>query len=201
MLSVILQAGGKSSRMGEDKALLPFLGVPLIQRLKERFLNTGHELLVISNNPEAYQFLEIPVFQDVIPERGTLGGLYTALTVSSQPLVGLIAADLPFASPELLLHLVNLIQETEADAALPSSDHSIEPLHAVYRVESCLPLVKNALDNDLWRMVAWHEDARIEILSPSHTKKNSGTENTFFNLNTPEDFQAAESFARKLNLF
>jgi molybdopterin-guanine dinucleotide biosynthesis protein A len=200
MLSVILQAGGKSTRMGKDKALLPFLGIPLIQRLKERFITSGSELLVISNTPDAYQFLEIPVYQDLIPERGALGGLYTALKVSSQPLVGLIAADLPFASSELLLHLKNIIQESESDAVIPSSDRALEPLHAVYRVESCLPLVKKALDNDLWRMIAWHDQAKIEVLNPSQTQKISGSEHTFFNLNTPEDFLAAESIARKRSI-
>ena len=109
MFTIVLQAGGESSRMGKDKALLPFLGTPLIQRLQDRFQQIGDELVIISNDLTGYKNLELPLFKDVIPERGALGGLFTALTVSSFPLVGLIAADLPFASPALFEYMLEQI--------------------------------------------------------------------------------------------
>ncbi len=103
MLTVVIQAGGESRRMGQDKALLPFLGKPLIQRVIERVASLADELLVTTNRPEAYQFLDLPLFPDVIPGRGALGGLYTALSAASQPLVAVVACDMPFASPALLM--------------------------------------------------------------------------------------------------
>ena len=74
MLSVVIQAGGQSSRMGQDKALKLFLGRPLIQRVIERLQPIADELLVTTNHPEDYAFLNLPLFTDLKPGRGALGG-------------------------------------------------------------------------------------------------------------------------------
>ncbi len=181
--------------MGEDKALRPFLGQPLIQRLLDRFEGVGQETLIITNQPPGYESLDVPLHRDLIPDRGALGGLYTALSVSSQPYIALIAADLPFASPALISYLLEKIQQEEADAVLPSSDHGLEPLHAVYRRESCLPLVKKALENDRWRMTCWHGQAKIHLIPAPDARLVSGSPHTFINVNTPEEFQRAEALA------
>lgn len=201
MITIVLQAGGKSSRMGKDKALVPFLGVPLIKRLRDRFLDVGDELVVISNDFSGYQDLNVPLYKDLIPDRGALGGLYTALSVAKNPLVGLIAADLPFASPELLANLFNKLRSSGADGIIPNSGNDLEPLHAVYRRETALPLVKKALGQDLWRMNAWFDQADILILSPEETRNLSSSKYTFMNLNTPEDFRRAEELAMNLENF
>src|SRR3970040_1082192 len=98
MLTVCIQAGGQSSRMGEDKALKPFLGRPLIQRLIERLSPVADELIVTSNRPEDYAFLDprFTLHTDLKPGRGALGGLYTALASAAHPIVAVIACDMPF---------------------------------------------------------------------------------------------------------
>jgi len=199
MITIVLQAGGKSTRMGKDKALLPFLGIPLIKRLRDRFSDMGDELLVITNDFSGYQDLAVPLYKDIIPDRGALGGLYTALSISKNPLVGLIAADLPFASPALLTHLIEILLTSGAEAAIPSTERGLEPLHAVYRRDTSLPLVKKAIDQDLWRMNSWFDQAEILILTPEETRKVTSSKYTFLNLNTPEDFQKAEKLALSLD--
>jgi len=201
MITIVLQAGGKSSRMGKDKALLPFLGTPLIKRLKDRFLDVGDELVVISNDFSGYQDLNLPLYNDLIPDRGALGGLFTALSVAKNPLVGLIASDLPFASPDLLVNLFEKLLLTGADGVIPNSENGLEPLHAVYRRETSLPLVKKAIDQDLWRMNAWFDQADILILSIEETQILNSSRYTFMNLNTPEDFKQAEDLAKNLEIF
>jgi molybdopterin-guanine dinucleotide biosynthesis protein A len=196
MITIVIQAGGQSKRMARDKALIPFLGIPMIKRIESRFNNLGNEMLIISNNPAAINSFALPVYSDIIPERGALGGLYTALSVVSTPLIGLVAVDLPFASPALIQHLANKITEKDLDACLPSSPHGPEPLHAVYRVESCLPLVKQAIDQDLWRMNSWHKWANIEVLESNEIYGITDCEFTFLNLNTPEDLAEAEALAQ-----
>ncbi len=196
MFTLIVQAGGKSTRMGKDKALLPFLGRPLIERIINRVSSLGDELIVITNNVEDYQFLNLPLYPDVIPNRGALGGLYTALSVSAGSLVGVIGCDLPFVSAPLLEHLKNILVETGADAALPSTEGGLEPLHAVYRRETCLPIVKSAIEADMWKMIAWHAQADVHILSPRETRRYAPNPRTFWNLNTPEEFRVAEDVAR-----
>ncbi len=199
MITIVLQAGGKSTRMGKDKALLPFLGIPLIKRLRDRFSDLGEELLVITNDFSGYQDLAVPLYKDIIPDRGALGGLYTALSISKNPLVGLIAADLPFASPALLAHLIKIILTSGAEAAIPSTERGLEPLHAVYRRDTSLPLVKVAIDQNLWRMNSWFDQAEILILTPEATRKVTSSKYTFLNLNTPEDLQKAEKLALNLD--
>ncbi len=199
MFTIIIQAGGKSERMGKDKALLPFLGQPLIARVIDRFSGLGDETIVVANNVAEYRFLNLPLRPDVIPNRGALGGLYTALYVSANPVVGLVACDMPFASPQLLAHLKATLCETNADAALPSTEGGLEPLHAVYRRETCLPLVKKAIENGQWKMIAWHKNADVRILTPEETKRHAPHPHTFWNLNTPQEFREAEEEARMMN--
>src|SRR6476620_7756212 len=86
MLTVCIQAGGLSSRMGEDKALKTFLGRPLIQRVIDRLSPIADELILTTNQPDPYTFLDIPLFADIKPGRGALGGLYTAFASASQPI-------------------------------------------------------------------------------------------------------------------
>ena len=87
MLTVCIQAGGQSSRMGEDKALKSFLGRPLIQRVVDRLSPIADELIVTTNRPQDFSFLRVRLIADLKPARGALGGLYTAITSAAHPLV------------------------------------------------------------------------------------------------------------------
>ncbi len=200
MITIVLQAGGESSRMGQDKAFLPFLGIPLIHRLVNRFQQINAEMLIISNNTPAFLEFGLPVFSDIRPGRGALGGLLTALSVAHTPFIGLVAVDMPFASSQLIRFMAESIQESNFDAIIPSTEGGIEPLHAVYRRESCLTFVEKAIDQDLWRMKAWHKNANIKILDPTETLNITGSQHTFMNLNTPEEFSSAEEIARDQGL-
>src|SRR5215212_9354436 len=132
MRTVCIQAGGQSSRMGEDKALKTFLGRPLIQRVIERLSPIAEELIVTTNRPEEYIFLNLPLFPDLKPGRGALGGLYTAIACAKHPLAAVVACDMPFASATLLEAESRLLLEEDVDAVIPKSDEGYEPLHAVY---------------------------------------------------------------------
>jgi molybdopterin-guanine dinucleotide biosynthesis protein A len=200
MITIVLQAGGESTRMGKDKALLPFLGIPLIRRLMDRFQQVNAQMLIISNNSTAYQDFGLPVYGDIRPGRGALGGLLTALSVADTPLVGLIAVDMPFASPKLIKNMADRIQGSNWDGIIPSTVNGLEPLHAVYRRESCLSFVEQAVDQDQWRMVSWHKKANLKILNPDETREITGSDYTFLNLNTIEEFNTAEEIALNLGL-
>ena len=146
MLSVVIQAGGQSTRMGENKALKPFLGRPLIQRVIERLAPIADELLVTTNEPAALSFLNIPRFADLKPGRGALGGLYTALAVARHPHVAVVACDMPFASASLLVAAEGLLEQEAADVVIAETPEGFEPLHALYRRETCLPAVESAIE-------------------------------------------------------
>jgi molybdopterin-guanine dinucleotide biosynthesis protein A len=192
MLTLCLQAGGKSSRMGQDKALLDFGGKPLIQHVLDRLDSLASATIITTNHPEGYRFLGLPLIPDVIPERGALGGLYTALLAAGQPLVAVVACDLPFASPEVLRACCDrLLANPDLDAVIPETAHGLEPLHAVYRRETCLPAVKAALDAGQWKMIAWHTAVNVHWLSPKEIAPLDPEGLAFSNINTPEEFDIA----------
>lgn len=197
MLTVVIQAGGESRRMGQDKALLPFLGKPLIQRLIGRLSPLADELLVTTNRPESYRFLGLPLFQDVIPGRGALGGLYTALQAARQPLVAVVACDMPFASPALFSAEMDLLISTNADIVIPKTGEGLEPFHAVYRQSTCLPHIKSALSAGYWRVDSWFNQVKVQVIEDAEIRKHDPLMNCFRNVNTPEELAEAEMIAQK----
>ena len=164
MVSLVIQAGGESRRMGAEKALLPFLGQPLMLRPLSRLAGLASEVLVTSNEPESYRFLGLTPIPDRLPGCGALGGLYTALSAATYPYVAVVACDMPFASLEIFAIELVLLQETEADAVIPHSKAGVEPFHAVYRRESCLPYIQSALEAGKRRVDAWFSEVSIRYL-------------------------------------
>ena len=178
---------------------MPFLGQHLIHRVMERLEPIADEILITTNHPEAYAFLGIPIFKDIIPDAGALGGLYTALKVSSNPIVAVVACDLPFANPNLLAACRDLMDENRYDAVIPSGANGLEPLHAVYRVEGCFLPVQTALETGKRRVISWHEGADIHILPTRETARYDPHDITFWNVNTMEEFREAEKLAQQDN--
>jgi molybdopterin-guanine dinucleotide biosynthesis protein A len=196
MISTAILAGGKSERMGQDKALMPFLGHPLILRLVERLQPLADEIFVVTDRPEDYAFLGLPLFQDLEPGRGPLGGLYTALHAAKSSLVAAVACDLPFANLALFEYERDLIIKEGTDVAIPSTPKGLEPLHAIYRRETCLAVVRSALEAGEWKLSAWLPKVMVSTLSPEETKKLNPRNLAFWNLNTPQEFRRAEACAR-----
>jgi len=197
MLTIVIQAGGESRRMGKDKALMPFLGQPLIQRLVTRMAPLADELIVTTNRPEAYAFLNLPLFADLRPGRGALGGLYTALASANGALVGILACDMPFANPKLLAYQARLLESEGADVVIPLLESGYEPLHAVYRSATCLPAVEWALDNDQWKLISWFSRVKVRALSAAECLPYDPQELAFSNVNTPEEVAGAEAKAQR----
>src|SRR5215207_5015738 len=195
MRTVCIQAGGQSSRMGEDKALKTFLGRPLIQRVIERLSPIAEELIVTTNRPEEYIFLNLPLFPDLKPGRGALGGLHTAIASAKHPFVAVVACDMPFASAALLEAAEQILIEEAADVVIARSEEGYEPFHAVYRRATCLPAIEAAIDADLWKVIAWFPKVKVRILTPDERKRYDPQGLAFWNVNTPEEFIQAEKIA------
>lgn len=204
MLTIVVQAGGMSSRMGEDKALKKFQGKPLIERVIERLNPIADEILVTTNQPDKYSFLNKRLVSDLIPDRGALGGLYTAISSASHPYVGIVACDMPFASQKFFETATNWIVKEEADVVIPrikseASEKSggYEPLHALYRKETCLPAIEDAIQKDLWKVIAWFGKVKVRDVSDDEMKIIDSTGLYSWNVNTPEEFEQAEKIANK----
>jgi molybdopterin-guanine dinucleotide biosynthesis protein A len=199
MLTLAIQSGGQSTRMGRDKGLIEFLGRPLIVRVMERLAPIADEIIVTTNNPRAYEFLGVPLFPDLKPGRGALGGLYTALASASHSLVAVVACDMPFASSTLLTHARDLLLGGDDDVVVPESgDGMFEPFHAVYRRETCLSAVAQAIDSDQWKLIAWYPQVRVRTLAPGDVARLDPSGLAFSNVNTPDELSQAEQRAREL---
>jgi molybdopterin-guanine dinucleotide biosynthesis protein A len=192
MLTLAIQAGGKSSRMGQDKALMPFRGKPLIQTVMARLAPLADEIIITTNTPEHYAFLGVPLFRDIIPERGALGGLYTALKSASHSMVAVVACDMPFASTQFFETATRLMSTGAADVVIPQTEYGFEPLHALYRREACLAPIEQALDANRWKVISWFDAVHVHALSRTETAALDPGGLAFWNLNTPEDFAKAE---------
>ncbi len=178
--------------MGENKALKPFLGRPLIQRVVERLQPIAAELLVTTNEPDAFAFLRLPLVTDLRPGRGALGGLYTAIASAHQPHVGVVACDMPFASARLLSAAEDLLEHDGADVVIARTEEGFEPLHAAYRRETCLPAIESAMAADQWKVISWFPQVRVRTLRREELELYDPKGLAFWNLNTPEEFLEAE---------
>ena len=196
MLTACIQAGGQSTRMGEDKALKPFLGRPLIQRVVERLAPIADEVIVTTNRPDDYRFLDLRLVSDLKPGRGALGGLYTAIASASRPMVAVVACDMPFASPALLRMASRILVEEEVDVVIPRSEEGYEPLHAIYRRDTCRPAIEAAIDAHQWKVIAWFPQVKVRVLTLAEIQTYDPSGLAFWNVNTPEEFSKAETLAQ-----
>jgi len=196
MLTLALISGGRSSRMGQDKALMPFLGRPLIQRILERLVFLGEETILSTNRPADYAFLNLPSYPDIKPDCGSLGGLYTVLSLAAHSILAAVACDMPFVNLALFKYEYRLLCQTGADVVIPSTADGLEPLHAVYRREACLPAVHSALAVGDLKMVNWLHEVNVRVLLPGEVAPFDPHGLAFWNLNTPAEFHQAEERAK-----
>ena len=178
---------------------MPFLGRPLIQRVVGRLSPIAGEMIVTTNRPEDYRFLGFPLFPDLKPGRGALGGLYTALSSATFDVVAVVACDMPFASAALIEAASRLLVQEEADVVIPDSGGGLEPMHAVYRRGTCIPAIETAIAADRWKLISWFPQVKVRILQPDEVKTYDPSGLAFWNLNTPEEFAEAEQKAQQSN--
>ena len=182
--------------MGADKALKPFLGIPLIERLIHRFSVLNYPMMIVSNEPNNFAHIGIQVVPDIEPGHGALGGLLTALSIPKTQYIAMVASDMPFANPQLIEMEYQLIQKNHADAVVPANYLGYEPFQAVYNREACIPHVrKYVMDGDR-KMINWFNDANIEELPIHMFDRNSELPEIFYNMNTPADWLYAEKIAQ-----
>ena len=174
-------AGGRSSRMGQDKARLPWKGSTRIESVaREVFLGAGNVTLIGSRSfsGERYGNLGFPIIYDEVEGRGPLGGLHAALSGTTAEWNLLVACDMPALTHPLLQELLAAAEVSGADALVPSTPAGLEPLCAVYHVR-LLPLVQSALDSKLLKMHDFISTIQARLWPAPDSA-------AFRNLNTPE---------------
>lgn len=194
-LSIAIQAGGRSSRMGSNKALSLFLERPLILRVIDRVKSLADDIFIISNNDDlkVLALKNIPIYADIIREMGPLGGLFSSLTYAHGKYVAMLACDLPFVSSQLIQYQLKLIEEEHSDVVIPESENGFEPLHALYKRNTSLPAVQIALEKGNRRVISWFEGMKITVIPNKQLKLMDPQSKMFMNINTKEDLLLAEN--------
>jgi molybdopterin-guanine dinucleotide biosynthesis protein A len=189
--SLAILAGGKSSRMGTDKSFVDLLGKPFIEHIITRVSDLGQqETFLITNRPDAYAHLHLPMFADVLPEKGSLGGIYTAIYHSQNPYTVVIACDMPFVNPVLLRYMIGLSADTQHDVIVPRVDGYPQSMHAVYH-KACLGPIRAQLDAQRLKVIGFFDQVRVRYLDEPEYRTYDPEGISFSNINTPEELESA----------
>lgn len=184
----VILAGGQSRRMGQNKALLTLGGQRLIDRVVGTMRQVCTHLLLVTNTPELYADLALPMVGDVMPDKGSLGGIYSALYHATTPYCLTVACDMPFLQVAMLRYLIDQIGNY--DVVIPEIEGEQQPLHAVYS-QACLTPIEQRLQANRLRIVGFLPDVRVRIVTADELRPFDPALMAFQNLNTPEEFASA----------
>jgi molybdopterin-guanine dinucleotide biosynthesis protein A len=198
-VEAFLLVGGKSSRMGRDKALLEFSGAPLLQRTVDMVAPLVSKITLATAasaafpvNTNRYFNFGLPTIADRWPNFGPLGAIATVLSSTQTPWSLILACDMPFLTAEWLTFLLNQIPQTVIeDAIVPETARGLEPLCAVYN-SRCGKILTAALNRDVRKVTYALAELNIKRIGQKDWRKFSPDGNLFQNLNTWKDYLDAQ---------
>jgi molybdopterin-guanine dinucleotide biosynthesis protein A len=192
----VVQAGGKSTRMGgRPKALLELGGRRIIERVLDAVRPVVDDVLIVTNTPDLYRFLDVPMVADVYPEHGSLGGIFTGLAAAPGDVAFTVACDMPFVHREIARLVV--ARAAEGDVVIPRVGDQLETLHAVYG-KTCLPHIEARLQAGRLKIVGFFESVRVVEVAEDEVARYRAPEVAFMNVNTPEELERARTLAARL---
>ena len=195
-VSCIVLAGGRSRRLGRDKAVEPFDGQPLIRRVIERVRPLASETVVVVADTARGQALPLVegerVALDIFPDGGSLGGIFSGLSAASSRWGLVVACDMPFLNRRLFEYMLGL--RDGWDAVVPVPGGYPEPTHALYAKE-CLPPIEEKLQANDLKISGFFENVRVRYLEEKEVRRFDPELHSFFNVNSPEDLARAQALA------
>ena len=189
-VSAAILAGGKSTRMGgKDKSLLILNGLTFVETIRKKLEKYIPEIFVVAKENEKLEEMEFSVFPDLIVDKGPLGGLYTALSVSESSKVLLVACDMPLLDELLVENFIDSV--SDEDVLMPLKDSKPEPLFAIYD-RNCLPTIINNIENGRLEMNSFFSSLNVRYLKEETWRQWDERGLSFKNVNAPEDFEFSE---------
>jgi len=189
-MNAILLAGGKSRRFKENKAIAKYNGERLIEGIANLLNKHFHQVYLVVDSKEKYTFVEnCIIIEDVIPNKGPVGGIYTGLLASEEKYNYIMACDMPLMSGRFLEYIKNW--EQNFDVLLPKYNGYIEPLAGIYS-KNCLPIIeKNLRDNKL-SIRDFLKEVKMQLIDESLINRNFPNKNIFYNINYQKDLEALQ---------
>jgi molybdopterin-guanine dinucleotide biosynthesis protein A len=182
----VILVGGKSTRMGRDKAMLPLYGTILFDKVLDTLRSGLQRIILVGDHPERFEGYGLKIYPDIFPG-SSLGGLYTGLSRAETPYIFASACDLPFASPSILRLILSLGKGF--DAVVPLNGEYPEPLFALYH-KNCLEPMKKLLDARNYRIYDCYPHVRIRYVTQEELASAGGTGRAFLNVNTIKEYEA-----------
>jgi molybdenum cofactor guanylyltransferase len=179
-------AGGSSSRLGTDKAVLKMNNHTLLEHAADKLQALLPEVIVIGSDYKKYQIPHIAEYTDLYQNCGPLGGIHAALQYASFDLVLVAACDIPFWNSRLAKLLIRSC--AGFDAAVPRLDGYYEPLLAVYS-KACLPAVKASLDSRQYKVSGFYAKINVRFIERAELERVCNPEEAFRNINIPDDLR------------
>lgn len=187
----VIQAGGKSTRMGgQPKALMELGGRRIIERVLSALDGVVDDLLVVTNTPELYAFLGLEMVPDAYPDHGSLGGIYSGLKAASGEAAFTVACDMPFLRRDVVRLVVE--RADAGDVVIPRVDAQYETLHAAYR-KSCLPHMEERLIQGRLKIVDFFPSVRVVTIEEADVRRYADPLVVFMNVNTPQELERARA--------
>lgn len=191
-ITVAIMAGGQSSRMGTDKAFVQLNGKPLIQHVIDRMAHIDEsEVILITNRPQDYAHLGLPMYSDIYPNMGSLGGIYTAITAAANRFTLVVACDMPFINSDILDLMLSKAVD-DVDIIVPRVDGYPQALHAMYS-KACLMPIEQQLRNNRLKIIRFYDQMRVCYLDEADYLKHDPHGMSFCNINTPQDLEAIQN--------
>lgn len=193
--SAVILVGGKSSRMGRPKALLPFDGAPLIAHVVRRLESLFAEIVVVAAPDQELPGLPVKFARDDVAYQGPVSGIYHGLKTATKDICFVTSCDAPFLNLALVSHLLGQI--SDADVVVPFWEERLQPLHAVYRT-SVAPLLKNQLERGELRPIFLFDKVRTRKVESDEIRRFDPDGVSMLNMNSPGEYEAAlELWSRK----
>lgn len=192
--AAIILSGGKSSRMGTNKALLKINEKTNIERIADTLKLLFDDIILVTNDPETYQFLGLKMVADHYPNMGPLAGVHAGLMASDYDLNFIVACDMPFVSGELAEVLVNKC--SHYDAVIPVINGMQHPLFAVFQKKTAEKVAQSIVDGRL-RIRHLLEHLNVLNVTEKDLQAYNGIdlERVFFNMNHPNEYEDAKKWA------
>ncbi|MEG6522629.1 molybdenum cofactor guanylyltransferase [Desulfotomaculum sp. 1211_IL3151] len=185
--SAVILAGGSSSRMKTNKALLQLNGKPMLTIIIEKLQPFFQEIIIISNTPAQYANYNLPIYTDIFPNRGPLSGIHSGLKNITNQAAFFVACDMPFLDSSFAIKLTDYLGQFQA--VVPRQGKYLQPLHAAYR-KDCLPAVEQALQLECTKIRSFYDLVEVKYYDLIDNA-DYNWEKIFFNVNTPEEYQMA----------
>lgn len=185
-MTAIILAGGKSRRMGRNKAFLKCGDKTVIEHQIDKLGRIFDEIILSANDASIYSALNIPIVPDIVAEKGPLGGICAGLIRSSSFHAFVIACDMPFINEKVILYLKELLDNY--DVVVPQTSHGLEPMHAFYS-KNCIVPMRRCIEEGRLRIVDFFSEVKVRIVNEKELAGLDASTQSLVNLNTPEEYK------------